>query len=151
MQIVEIATADTYPLRLAVLRSDTPTRDVSFAEDDLPGVVHLGVRDGAGLLIATSTWVPRDNDHFPERRGVQLRGMATATGLQGTGVGGALLEAGTRRHADAGFELMWAKARDAALAFYLRHGCAVVGDGFIDETTQLPHHIVVRYLASSSP
>ena len=42
--------------------------------------------------------------------------------------------------------LVWARARDTALAFYVRHGFRVTGDGFVDEATQLPHHVVVRRL-----
>ena len=55
---VESITAhDTHTVRLAVLRHDTPTKEVSFPEDGAPGAVHLGVRvDGA--LVATSTWGP---------------------------------------------------------------------------------------------
>ena len=142
-QIVELTAEETHPLRLAVLRADTPTKDVVFPEDTWPGALHLGVRiDGA--LVATSSWVPRAHGGEP---GVQLRGMATAAHLQGTGVGGLLLEAGCRRQAAAGTTLVWARARDAALGFYLRHGFQVEGEGFIDAATQLPHHLVVRQLA----
>ena len=79
-------------------------------------------------------------------RAVQLRGMATAAHLQGSGLGGVLLEAGCARHAADGRALVWARARDSALAFYLRHGFRVEGDGFVDEHTQLPHHLIVRRL-----
>ena len=72
--------------------------------------------------------------------------MATADGVRGTGVGGVLVEAGCLRCAGAGGRLVWARARDAALRFYARHGFDVVGDGFIDATTALPHHVVRRAL-----
>lgn len=139
-EVVEVATADTHPLRLAVLRHDTPTKEVAFKEDEWPGAWHLGIRDG-DELVCTSTWVPRalEGEH-----GVQLRGMATAFRLQGQGLGGLVLEHGCAMVADKGFSLVWARARDAALAFYLRHGFEVRGDGFVDEATQLPHHLVVR-------
>lgn len=139
-RVEEISTADTHPLRLAVLRHDTPTKEVAFAEDDWPGAWHLGIRDGREL-VCTSTWVPRD---LGQRAGVQLRGMATAFRLQGEGLGGLVLEHGCSMVAAKGYPLVWARARDAALAFYLRHGFAVEGDGFVDEATQLPHHLVVR-------
>lgn len=142
IEIVEIPAAATHPLRLAVLRFDTPTKEVSFAEDDWPGCWHLGARWG-GDLVGTSTWVPRALDGRP---GVQLRGMATARQLQGRGIGGILLEEGCRLAAARGFTLVWARARDAALAFYERHGFAVEGDGFVDAATQLPHHLVIRTL-----
>jgi len=141
-EVVEISAADTHPLRLSVLRFDTPTKEVVFPEDTWPGCVHLGLRVD-GELVATSSWVPRPLDGRP---GVQVRGMATARHLQGTGLGGVLLDTGCQRMADAGHPMVWARARDAALAFYLRHGFTVEGDGFIDEATQLPHHLIVRTL-----
>ena len=144
-EIVELSPEQTYPLRLAVLRHDTPTKDVAFAEDSDPGAVHLGLRI-EGELVATSTWIPRPHDGEPA---IQLRGMATARSLQGTGLGGELLEAGCARAAETGVALVWARARDAALAFYLRHGFEVAGDGFIDATTNLPHHLVVRRLSTA--
>ena len=147
-EVVEVAAHETHPLRLAVLRRDTPTKEVVFAEDSWPGTVHLAVRIG-DELVATSSWVPRDHDATPGVHAVQLRGMATANHLQGTGLGGLLVEEGCRRMAASGFGLVWARARDAALGFYERHGFVVEGDGFIDGPTQLPHHLVVRRLATS--
>ena len=141
-EIVEISTAETHPLRLAVLRHDTPTKEVAFVEDDWPGSWHLGIRVD-GELVSTSTWVPRELDGRP---GVQLRGMATARHLQGTGAGGVLLDRGCAVAAERGFPLVWARARDAALEFYLRHGFTVEGDGFVDAATELPHHLVTRPL-----
>lgn len=139
---LELTAEQTHPLRLAVLRFDTVSKQVVFPQDDQPGVVHLGVAID-GELVGTSTWVPSEHDGAPA---VQLRGMATARHLQGAGLGGLLLEEGCARQAAAGRRAVWANARDAALAFYERHGFVVEGDGFVDETTQLPHHRVVRRL-----
>ncbi|MEQ1874280.1 MAG: GNAT family N-acetyltransferase [Ilumatobacteraceae bacterium] len=141
-EIVELSTEETYPLRLAVLRHGTPAKDVWMAEDTWPGAIHLGLRIGEEV-VATSTWIPRPHNEQPA---VQLRGMATAHHLQGTGIGGQLLEAGCARAATTGVRLVWARARDAALDFYLRHEFVVEGEGFIDDATQLPHHLVVRAL-----
>ncbi len=143
LRIVELTPEETHPVRLAVLRADTPTKEVAFPEDTWPGVRHLGVRDG-DLLVATSSWVPRPWSSAPDEPAIQLRGMATAGSHRSQGVGALLLEAGIRRARERGAALVWANARDAALAFYLRHGFEVAGDGFVDATTQLPHHQVVR-------
>ena len=142
--VVELTPEETHPLRLAVLRFDTVTKNVVFPEDTWPGAFHLGVRLG-DELVGTSSWVPREHGGQPA---VQLRGMATARHLQGSGLGGLLLRAGCERSAASGAQLVWARARDAALAFYLRHGFEVEREGFIDEATQLPHHLVVRRLRS---
>lgn len=141
-EVVELTPEETHPLRLAVLRADTPTTEVVFPEDVWPGAVHLGVRLD-GELVATSSWIPREHAGQPA---IQLRGMATAHSLQGTGIGGLLLEAGCARYRTAGVSTVWARARDAALAFYLRSGFEVEGEGFIDQATQLPHHLVIRRL-----
>jgi len=147
--VVELTADQTHPLRLAVLRFDTPTKDVVFPEDDWPGVRHLGLRVG-NQLVAVSSWVPRprptSHGGFDGEQAVQLRGMATLRMVQGQGYGGLLLEAGCTRMLTAGTPLVWARARDAALAFYLRHGFEVVGEGFVDANTQLPHHLIVRRL-----
>ena len=141
LTIVELSAEETHPLRLSVLRSDTPSSSVTFAEDDWAGTFHLGVLDGESL-VAISTWIPRPHHDEPA---IQLRGMATAPELQGRGVGALLLEAGCERAA-ASTSLVWARARDTALPFYLRHGFVVDGDGFVDEHTAKPHHIIARRL-----
>ena len=143
--VVELTAEQTHPIRLVVLRADTPSTVVSFPEDTVPGALHLGIED-SGTLVATSSWIPRPFAGAPERSSIQLRGMATLHAWQGTGVGGALLLAGLERARAAGAELVWANARDTALAFYLRHGFEVHGEGFVDATTQLPHHTIVHLL-----
>lgn len=146
-EVVEIGASDTYALRRAVLRDGRADAVVMFAEDSMPGVVHLGARSD-GVLVAVSSWIPRP---FAGSAAVQLRGMATAHAVQGCGVGGVLLDAGCRRVAAAGVPLVWARARDAALRFYLRHGFEVSGDGFVDESTGLPHHLVLRTVEGRVP
>lgn len=134
----------THPLRLSVLRRDTLSKQVEFAEDAWPGVQHLGlVADG--VVVAVSTWVPRPHLGSPA---VQLRGMATDRARQGYGLGGVLLEAGIARQVANGVQLVWANARNTALGFYLRHGFVVEGDGFVEPVTQLPHHLIVRRCAA---
>lgn len=137
--VVELTAADTHPLRLTVLRADTPTKVVTFEGDDDAGTFHLGVRDG-DELVAISTWIPNT---YAGEVAVQLRGMATAAHLQGSGLGAALIDAGCQRAAHVA-PIVWARARDTALGFYLRHGFTVEGEGFIDTSTQLPHHVIVR-------
>lgn len=155
IEVVRLAAPDTHGLRAAVLRHDTPTDDVEFPEDLWPGVLHLGLR-ADGELVAVSTWVPRPapaalalhDEGADSALNVQLRGMATARALQGHGLGGRLLEAGCAEMARQGAVLVWANARDAALAFYTRHAFEAKGDGFVEPITQLPHHVIVRRLTA---
>jgi thiamine transport system ATP-binding protein len=140
--IVELTAAETHPLRAAVLRNDTPSREVALPGDDEPTTVHLGVRDRAGRLIAISTWL-RKSPPGSDRDGVQLRMMATAPDVRGHGAGDALLDAGIARvRAAQPGAVLWARARDSALGFYRRHGFEVVEPGFVDKTTAMPHHVI---------
>jgi N-acetylglutamate synthase-like GNAT family acetyltransferase len=77
---------------------------------------------------------------------MQLKGMAVDTSLQTAGYGAQLITAGVALATERNAEIVWARARDSAIGFYEKCGFRVVGDGFIDESTDMPHHIVVRTL-----
>ncbi len=143
----QVTSEDVRPLRLDVLRRGMTNRTIDFDGDDDPTTFHLAAFDATGGIVGVSTWMRRDSVDRPGRIAVQLRGMATARHLQGTGIGAALLAAGCARARAAGAEVVWANARDAALDFYRRHGFAVVGEGFVESVTGLPHHRVVVPLA----
>lgn len=141
--VVQVPVERILDLRRAVLRTGTTSSDPNYTEDELDGTVHLAVeRDGN--VIAASTWLPRPTPSAPDEPAFQLKGMAVADHLQGEGIGTILLDAGIARAAAAGARLVWARARDSALGFYLRHGFVVVGEAFIDDITGLSHHVVER-------
>ncbi|MGD9703493.1 MAG: GNAT family N-acetyltransferase [Acidimicrobiia bacterium] len=143
LRIVDLTTPETYDLRLRVLRDGTPTSDVTYAQDDLPGTFHLGALL-AGRLVGTSSWAIEPWPLEPATPAVRLRGMAVEHGLQGTGCGVALVAEGVGRAAALPVSLVWATARDTVLGFYERCGFEVVGKGFVDAATALPHHTVIR-------
>jgi GNAT superfamily N-acetyltransferase len=143
-EIVEVAAVDTHPLRRTVLRTGTASDVVEFEGDDLASTFHLGATCD-GELIAVSTWLERNHPDRPDLRGRQLRGMATAPSHRSCGVGAALLAAGIERCAGDGAQLVWARARVSALAFYRRHGFEPVGPGYVDPTTGLPHRDIIRF------
>ncbi|MFM9121141.1 MAG: GNAT family N-acetyltransferase [Acidimicrobiaceae bacterium] len=145
-QVVIITTEETYALRTAVLRADTPTSDPKYAEDSKHGTVHLGIFDTNKILIATSTWVINPWQEDLSAIAIQLRGMAVATSFQKSGLGKLLLDSGITHAKTHNAKFVWAKARDSALNFYLRNEFVSVGDGFTEGVTQMPHHLVVRKL-----
>lgn len=143
-EILEISASQTHALRRAVLRAGTPTDAVTFSEDDEPTTWHLGIRDQvSGDLVATSSWICRDHPGVPGRNGIQLRQMAVSSHLQGSGLGMRLLRAGVQMAQQRGAHIVWARARDSALGFYASAGWEVVGDGYIDAATALPHHDMI--------
>ena len=143
MKAVELSAAETHDLRRRVLRVGTVTTSVDFDGDD--GAVHLGVMvDNA--LVAVSSWFDRRHPDRPGAVGRQLRGMAVEPSLAGTGLGSMLLAAGVERMRSDGAGLVWARARDTALDFYTSRDFEVFGEGYVDLSTGLPHHDVIRLL-----
>ena len=142
-RLVELRPEDTHPLRLAVLRNGTPSDEVVFDGDELETTFHLGIRVD-GEVAAISTWLARPYPDRPVDAAFQIRGMATVESHRGEGFGARLLDAGIDRCRSAGAVVVWARARDTALAFYVRHGFATIGLGYVDLTTGLPHHDVIR-------
>ena len=141
---VERATFDDiHHLRVRVLRKGTPVTHATYPEDSYDDVVHLAIRLN-GDVVATSTWFSKECPESPGVAAVQLKGMAVDDSLQTTGFGRALIDAGISLARERNAEIVWARARDTAVGFYEKCGFAVVGDGFIDEPTAMPHHIVVR-------
>jgi GNAT superfamily N-acetyltransferase len=145
LRIVDLTAADTYDLRWRLLRDGTPSSDVTFAQDDRPGTFHVGARLG-GRVVGTSTWAIEPWPDEPGTPAIRIRGMAVDQQLQGTGCGVALVDEGMRRAAALPVALVWATARDTVLGFYERCGFDVVGEGFVDGTTALAHHTVIRRL-----
>jgi predicted GNAT family N-acyltransferase len=133
------------PLRLDVLRHGMANQTVDFDGDDAPTTLHLAAFDRHDRVVATSTWLDRPSPSGEP--GVQLRGMATRRTLQGTGLGARLLTAGIDEARRRGAALVWANARDAALEFYSANGFRVVGEGFVESVTQLPHHVVEYHIS----
>jgi GNAT superfamily N-acetyltransferase len=146
LHVVEIGVDDTYDLRSRVLRQGTASDAVEFDGDLLETTFHLGVRDQHGVPVAISTWMERAYPDRPADRGYQLRGMATSPEYRNTGMGTALLTAGTAVCRSRDAVVLWARARDTALEFYRHHGFEVAGMGYVDLTTGLAHHDVIRPL-----
>ena len=146
--VQRLALDDIMALRVRVLRKGTPTTHCNYPEDAYPDVVHLGIVDN-GDVIATSTWFTKP---CPELHGVaamQLKGMAVDDQLQTGGLGRVVIDAGIEHARASGAEIVWARARDSALEFYVKCGFQIAGEGFIDEPTGMPHHIVVRHITTA--
>jgi GNAT superfamily N-acetyltransferase len=145
VEVRDIDLAATMDLRKRVLRSHLPDAPASSPHDALPGTWHLGAfRDGR--LVGVVTGFVEDAPGHPGVAAQQFRFMAVDPDEQGTGVGAALLREVIARARERGDALLWANGRDTALPFYARLGFEVVGDGFENTTSRLPHHVVLLTL-----
>jgi GNAT superfamily N-acetyltransferase len=124
-----ISSAETLPLRLAVLRPGRPRESAMFPGDDAPDTKHFGAfREGKLLSIASLYGAD-----LPDKPGLsawQLRGMATAEEARNSGLGRALVHACTAYAREKHAQLLWCNARIVALGFYRKLGFDTIGPQF---------------------
>lgn len=82
-----------------------------------------------------------------DSRTMRLRQMAVNSGLQGKGVGRALLHFAENIALDFGYTRMIMHARNSALGFYTKLGYEVVGEPFTE--VSLPHRLMEKQLRRS--
>ena len=150
------------PLRAAVLRPGLPADLSVYPGDDDPDTTHVAVRDrpdgpavAVGSILpeappervttamAASPSAPAPTAPGPGERWWRIRGMATAEGRRGEGLGRQVLDALLDAAAARGGGVVWCNARVPALAFYLRAGFETVGEVFVEPLIG-PHQAMLR-------
>lgn len=140
----EVAAEETYELRGAVLRPNGG--EIAWAGDEDPATFHLAACTDDGTVVGVVRFSPAPCPWRPLARAPwQLRGMATAVAIRGSGAGRLLVADGLARVAARGGDLVWCDARVAAVGFYERVGFTVVTDEF-DRPGIGPHVGMVREL-----
>ena len=119
------ALAQVSGLQQAVLRPHGPLpQDTPMPESAL----HVGAFDGDRCVGAASVLpAPWPGPGALGQPTWQLRSMAVAHGLRGTGIGRQVLGLAVATARTAGAAALWAAARVEALGFYERSGWTVVG------------------------
>lgn len=132
--VERVPVADTYPLRALVLRNGGPPESARVPGDDHPEVATYAVRDASGGIICCVGLFPERCPDLPgdARPGWRIRGMATAPGLRGQGVGSTVLAAALDHVRHAGGGLAWCNARTPARTLYERAGFRVIGEEWED-------------------
>jgi GNAT superfamily N-acetyltransferase len=131
---VERVSADvTYPLRQQVLRPGRPPAAARFDIDDEPSTASFAARTPDGEVVATAVVYPEPCPWLPDRSGAwRLRGMATAPGCRGRGIGTRVLQAALAHVAASGGALVWCNARVPARRLYERAGFRAHGTPWED-------------------
>jgi GNAT superfamily N-acetyltransferase len=145
IEVREIELAATRDLRTRVLRNHLPGLPAEARSDELGSSWHLGAFRGQRLVGVVSGFA----EDAPGHRGTpaqRFRFMAVEPSEQGAGTGTALMAEVIARARRRGDRLLWANGRDTALDFYTRLGFSVVGASFMDQVSELPHHLVLLEL-----
>lgn len=136
----------TSALRRAVLRPGW-TSDRRMPGDDDPNALHIAALDDFRAPVGACVLVPgRCPSHPDIEHAWQLRGMATAEGHRGEGIGAAVVTHAIAVLDDRGAQLLWCKARVSAANFYARLGFDVDTEDYIEPETGLPHRDMSRRL-----
>jgi predicted GNAT family N-acyltransferase len=145
--IVEVVDgALTRELRRRILRPAWPVGSPMHG-DGQPGVLHIAARSDDATVVGACVLIPRPRPGHPDEPAAwQLRGMATAEGLRGHGIGSAVVDEAVRQVGERGARLLWCDARQSAVAFYARHGFVGEGEIFQHAETGIPHLRMVREL-----
>jgi predicted N-acetyltransferase YhbS len=133
--------AEVLPLRRSVLRPGQEVRPSGY--DSSPGIRHV-VAVAGDEVVGCATVYPAP--YVDEPAAWQLRGMAVAPALQGSGIGARVLLGAIEIARAAGAPLLWANARVTALPFYERLGFEVVGEEYLHGPLELPHKLVLLKL-----
>ena len=127
IHIKKISAADTYPIRLEILRKNIPL-PYKFTGDLDNDTFHLGVFQNS-KIIAVSSFMKIKNDNFSGEQ-FQLRGMATLIEFQGLGAGKLMMQEAFSILKDLNINCLWCNARLVAVAFYKKAGLQTFGDKF---------------------
>jgi predicted GNAT family N-acyltransferase len=145
MEIIEIPTRDTYPLRQRVLRPHHGIESCIWPGDDDPGVFHLAaVEDGKQVCVAS--FYPEKHPDFKDAVQFRLRGMATHEDYRGKNIGKKLMqhamESLRTTHPET---LLWCNARTLAAGFYKKMDFEQWGEEF-NITGVGPHLVMYKKL-----
>jgi len=131
---------EALPLRNIVLREGKLTPDeCRFPSDNLPGNFHLGYFEKE-KLICIASFHPQTYNGF-NGVGYQLRGMATADGYRGKGIGNQLVEFAKKHLTESKANYVWCNARQVAVGFYQRLGFEIISPKF-DVPGIGPHYVM---------
>lgn len=146
IRVERVPAGVTFRLRREVLRPHETYAELVLPGDDDPETGHFAAFDDEDRVVGTSTVrreaPPWDAAHTSAWR---LRGMATADGLRGQGIGAQVLAATIDHVAREGGGLLWCNARTPAIEFYRRAGFETRGEVW-EEPKIGPHIVMLRWV-----
>lgn len=128
-QIKKITSRETFPVRHPVLRPGLPEDSCIFTGDNLETTAHFGLFDNEAIAGVISVF-RASNPAFEAPLQFQVRGMAVLPQHQKKGFGEQLVQHAEEYVKQAGGNLIWFNAREAATGFYKKKGYHITGSPF---------------------
>lgn len=144
--VTPVPVAETYALRARVLRAGGPPGRARLDVDDRDDTAAFAARTPDGQVVGTAIVYPEPCPWMPGRPSAwRLRGMATAPGWRGGGIGARVLAAVAGHVVACGGTVLWCNARLPARRFYERAGFVAHGEPWGDPEIG-PHVAMARPL-----
>ena len=128
ISIKQIKTAETYPLRIEILRNNIP-ENYHFIGDDNKKAIHLGAFIN-NRIVGIVSLMQNTHTEFTDEFVYQLRGMAIKEEMQKQGIGKKLILESLKLLKRKGCTILWCNAREVAIKFYLNLGFIIKGNSF---------------------
>lgn len=138
--VKKIIAAETYSVRLPVLRKGKPIESCHFEGDDLETTRHFGLYLEQELVGIISLF-KKNNLIFQEKNQYQIRGMAVLENHRKKDFGKALIIHCEEECNNQGVDLIWFNARIEAIGFYEKMGYQRTGTPF--DITDVGKHILM--------
>lgn len=144
--MIDIITDDSLPTDVEELLYDVLYRGFGVSRDadwyhPAAGSVTLVARSADGELLGTARLLPAAGDAE-----WQVRQVAVAPHVRGTGIGRVLMLAVQRRARQEGASILMLNSRDTAIEFYERFGFECAGEAYVSELTHIPHRPMSKRL-----
>lgn len=129
MEVHEVSSAQTLPMRTKVLRPGREPDEALFLGPMPPEARHFAAFEGEEV-VGVGFILPIKAPFEDEPRAWMLRGMAVDPQRQGQGIGAAVVRFVWEEAEREGIKLLWFNARKEAVGFYARLGFEIIGEEF---------------------
>ena len=145
MTIVSVDPEKIRPLRHLVLRKGKPFSTTSYNRDNEKETIHLACIENE-KIITCATFYPEKMEGVYSRKAYRLRGMATHPNFRRKGLGRGLMQSAFTHLIQHQADLLWCRARLAAVPFYRSLGFQIIGEQYDIEEIG-PHYSMYKLLA----
>jgi len=143
MEVHNISTEETYPLRIEILRKGI-AKDYKFVGDDDKDTFHIGAFT-ENECVGIASCMKKMHPFFENSSSYQLRGMAVKSAIQKSGIGKEIVHKTIAVLKEKNCTLVWCNAREKAVVFYEKLGFHVVGNKFQIPKVG-PHYVMYKNL-----
>ena len=145
MQVCLVPASKLYALRNLVLRPGKPLHTTFYDKDHCINTFHMAISIESKVKCI-ATFYPEKIEGVYSRKAYRLRGMATHPNFRRKGLGMDLMRSALTYLLDQQADLIWCKARLAAIPFYSSLGFQIIGEQYNIEDIG-PHYTMYKLLA----